>query len=767
MDAMVLKVQKWLNDTYGQDSRFNRITEDGKTGWGTIYGLRRALQIELGIQETSNSFGPTTYSLCPTIAQGSEGNLVYIVQGGLWCKGYSPGGFNGYYGNGTYVAVKALKTDAGFPTASGNMQRDFMRALLDMSAFTCLSQGSEAVRTIQQQLNYDYYDYYQICPCDGLYNRDMNKMLIYALQKELGIPKSSATGTWGPTTISKCKEKSFSIGNSSPIVKLIRYALVCNGFSVSTSSSTYDSTLDTILKNFSNSLMINKPTNQCNYTVIKSLLSSNGDTSRSALGCDTATKLTSVQIQTLKNNGYQYVGRYLTNTPNRTLDKCLTLTEINNILSSGLKLFLIFQESGNSAANFTNIIGNKNGEKAFEAASSFGIIQNETIYFAVDFDPTEDVIRSNVVPYFRGILNSRAKKYKIGVYGTRNVCNILRSELNISNFFVSDASYGFSGNLGFTMPKEWSFDQFSTDISIGTGNGQVSIDKVAVSGKDNGVTKIVTPGINNFYNYLTSVFNLAMNYSKNDISKSNKLVLQFFRKKGGYGGDWFGTSVSNDASNIQWNLVAGEIDDDFCNLVKSTLDQDIPEFKDPSTDCYYDFEHLAATLQSNMHVFIDTENEGLDLFIDLYSGWMGDLTTFAKDIETGKPSNKSYQEYANERLFQPGTSFSMEDYIADIDGINLARSLLSNTSMKITDAFYNYFMNAENGETYSSTRTALWIIRTYGNYSAFKEQSDYLNQDVVPVSTFRLLLNKSSTISKDAYTAAHNAFNDYVRSCLQ
>ena len=36
--------------------------------------------------------------------------------------------------------------------------------------------------------------------------------------------------------------------------------------------------------------MINKPTNQCNYTVIKSLLSSNGDTSRSALGCDTATK---------------------------------------------------------------------------------------------------------------------------------------------------------------------------------------------------------------------------------------------------------------------------------------------------------------------------------------------------------------------------------------------------------------------------------------------------------------------------------------------
>ena len=104
------------------------------------------------------------------------------------------------------------------------------------------------------------------------------------------------------------------------------------------------------------------------------------------------------------------------------------------------------------------------------------------------------------------------------------------------------------------------------------------------------------------------------------------------------------------------------------------MGSDIPKFKDPSTQCYYDFNHLAATLQSNIHVFIDTENEGLDTFIDLFSGWMGDLTTFAKDIETYVEKNKNimYQEYANNNLFAPDTSFSMEDYIADIDGINLA-----------------------------------------------------------------------------------------------
>ena len=49
-DERVLQVQQWLNKTYGNDSRYNKITEDGKTGWSTIYALRRALQIELGIQ---------------------------------------------------------------------------------------------------------------------------------------------------------------------------------------------------------------------------------------------------------------------------------------------------------------------------------------------------------------------------------------------------------------------------------------------------------------------------------------------------------------------------------------------------------------------------------------------------------------------------------------------------------------------------------------------------------------------------------------------
>lgn len=317
-----------------------------------------------------------------------------------------------------------------------------------MSAFTCLSQGSEAIRTIQQQLNYDYYDYYQICPCDELYNRDMNKMLIYALQKELGISKTSATGTWGPSTISACKTKTFNIGNSSQIVKLIRYATVCNGFPVNTSSSTYDANLDSVLDDFANSLLIQKPNNQVNYTVIKSLLSSNGDTDRAALGCDTATKLTPAKIQTIKNAGYQYVGRYITNTPGGTLDKCLTRTEIENIQNAGLKLFYIFQESNNSPEKFDRAKGELQALKAIYAMDSLGAPANSTIYFAVDCDPLDNEINNYIIPYFRGVINAFSEEnvnFKVGVSGKDNVSyGALRNPTN---------NYQPSKDIGIYIPS--------------------------------------------------------------------------------------------------------------------------------------------------------------------------------------------------------------------------------------------------------------------------------------------------------------------------
>ena len=53
-------------------------------------------------------------------------------------------------------------------------------------------------------------------------------------------------------------------------------------------------------------------------------------------------------------------------------------------------------------------------------------------------------------------------------------------------------SYGWSGNMGFSMPMNWAFDQFAT-VSVGSGEGRIEIDKDAVSGADNGVPYVDAP----------------------------------------------------------------------------------------------------------------------------------------------------------------------------------------------------------------------------------------------------------------------------------
>lgn len=49
--------------------------------------------------------------------------------------------------------------------------------------------------------------------------------------------------------------------------------------------------------------------------------------------------------------------------------------------------------------------------------------------------------------------------------------------------FVGDLASGFSGNLGYPLPKNWAFDQIK-EYTIGSGSGAISIDKNIYSGRD-------------------------------------------------------------------------------------------------------------------------------------------------------------------------------------------------------------------------------------------------------------------------------------------
>ena len=49
-------------------------------------------------------------------------------------------------------------------------------------------------------------------------------------------------------------------------------------------------------------------------------------------------------------------------------------------------------------------------------------------------------------------------KYRIGVYGSRNICQKVSSLTKAESSFVADMSTGYSGNLGYSMPNNWAFE---------------------------------------------------------------------------------------------------------------------------------------------------------------------------------------------------------------------------------------------------------------------------------------------------------------------
>ncbi|QBG54625.1 hypothetical protein D2M30_0260 [Bacillus amyloliquefaciens] len=507
MDEMVLETQQWLNETYKGRHGYNKVPENGKTGWDTIYGLTRALQIELGISEPADNFGPTTQRLFkPLKKQAPDSkptNMNYILQGALWCKGFNPGGFSGVFYENTESAVKEFQKAAGLTKQDGIVTALIMKALLDMSAFRLVAGGDKRIRQIQQNLNRDYNDYIGLMPCDGLYARDTNKALIYALQKEEGMSTSVANGFFGNGTTSLCP--TLTPGDSrTGFVLIVQYALYCNGksFDPGEFDGKYGVGVVSAVKAFQEFMCLPQ-TGYADMPTIKALLSSSGDTTRAASACDTATILTADTAKTLRENGYKIVGRYLTGnvrTSSGLTSKALTSKELSTIFDAGLSVFPIYQDGGYESSYFVKDQGTRDAYSAASAARRLGFPSGTTIYFAVDFDAYDYEVTDKIIPYFQEIKSafmkmqafSTAPKYEIGVYGPRNIC-IRTSEAGLTKYsFTANMSTGFSGNLGYPMPKNWAFDQFY-EGTIGSGAGKVAIDKDGYSGKDSGVSSVHPP----------------------------------------------------------------------------------------------------------------------------------------------------------------------------------------------------------------------------------------------------------------------------------
>nr|OTP10638.1 hypothetical protein A5888_003936 [Enterococcus sp. 9E7_DIV0242] len=490
----------------------------GKTGWDTVNALTRALQIELGISELSNNFGPTTYRLFDQIAptlkiNGSYStNVVKILQCALWCKGYNAydqtyfGEFTTY----TERAIKQIRVDCGLADsiddsrAVGNLNSMLMKAILNMQSFVLIPWGDHRIRDMQRKLNREYYPYFGLLPCDGVYQRDTNQAIIYGLQCEMGMPVGTANGFFGVGTTAGCPTLSKTQGTAANI-KLLQYALYVNGEYTWLFDGKFSEHVEKAVINFRKFMKIgNQNSPIADMPVIKALLSTTGDTARSAQGFDASTRMTQEMINTVKSSGMSYAGRYLTGTvgvgANRRA-KNLTIPEAKLLLENGINIIPIYQDNSAQLSDYTRKIGEIDGNAAFQRAFELGLPADTIIYFAVDVDITSDQIEEYILPYFKGINDALVSfglkwdyfyTYRIGVYGPRNVCKILADKgLASPNCYVSNMSSGFSANLGYPQPREWAFDQFyEPPYGVGSGAGHIYIDKVAVSGKDSGVSHI-------------------------------------------------------------------------------------------------------------------------------------------------------------------------------------------------------------------------------------------------------------------------------------
>ncbi|MDC2865368.1 glycoside hydrolase domain-containing protein [Bacillus sp. BP-3] len=496
-DPAVFEVQKWVNEKYGKVSGFQPAPFNGKTGWSTVYALTRALQVELGITSLADAFGPTTASKYKQWGEMSLGNvptdekgkaIVKILKGAMYCKGYNPGKFDDVFDEKTKNAVVSLQKDAGLPVADGKVYDYIFKAFLTMDAYSLTPGGDEYVRQIQQDLNNKYYKTSGVQPTDGHYQRGTNKALVYGLQTEMGIAADSQTGSIGPAT--KNGLPILKVGSSGRFVTLFQYALYFNGYDSGSFSTTYNASIESAVKKFQEFTLLPQD-GVANKSTWLSALVSTGDPDRKGKACDCITEVTLERGKALKAAGYETVGRYLVNVAGG-INKKIQPGELKNIFDAGLSVFPIYQANGRQASSFSAEQGRLDAKAAYDAAKEYGFQDGTTIYFAVDFDAYGTDITDNILPHFKALNEKMVQlggSYKVGVYGARNVCIQVSEKGYAKTSFVSGMSTGFSGNLGYPLPKNWAFDQIST-IKVGSGSGLIEIDNNMKSNRDNGVSKI-------------------------------------------------------------------------------------------------------------------------------------------------------------------------------------------------------------------------------------------------------------------------------------
>lgn len=683
MDIKVQKTQQWLNQTYGDNQAFQIVDEDGITGGNTVRALIRALQIELNL-EVDGVFGNTTAKAFQPLDKNSDSAIekinhqIYILQGALYCKGQGldPYYFNGIYTDLTEAAIKRFQKYAGLNESEQNGITDaqVMQALLNTDAYTLLRTGDSSIRTIQQSLNCNYHSYIGLIPCDGVFSKKTMRALISGLQIEQKKTYTNTVvdGVWGPTTMNRCPTlQMYGTVTNKQYIYLLQYALYANGFD----PNGFDGGVGNGVKK-----AVTEFQAFCGLTADgivgkqtwASLMVSHGDQGRMGIACDFMRPLSDAQAETLVQSGRELVGRYITGGARKKLG----FDEMKILYNAGLKIFPIYQTSGNYREYFSAAHGRRDAYAAFRALRETYFPNGSTVYFAVDFDATVDEVNQFILPYFKEIKETfdtfGDNKYNIGIYGPRYVCTLVHNAGYSTSSFVCDMSSGFACNIGFPLPVDWAFDQIST-ITLGSGTGAIEIDNNIASGRDVGI--LINPSSSFIKDekekYITQV-SIAGKICESQSLPQDIFTpgfrLTFNEKIRVYNTPWLEvfltvsqtTSTPSGSFDLEINVTNGNFDEAGASISR-TIDNMLAEITLPDDAPRIDFVSLATAISDGkFSVKITNTPEAVEV----------EVTSVVYDLETKDPNSQEVSVgicYCFKKNYTPPSPEHVEAHNAIMD----------------------------------------------------------------------------------------------------
>jgi hypothetical protein len=167
-------------------------------------------------------------------------------------------------------------------------------------------------------------------------------------------------------------------------------------------------------------------------------------------------------VSNLRALGVTFIVRYYTDlSATRSPSKALTPREAHDLCEAGFLLVVVWELLA-TPGYFSNLQGQVDGQYAYRYAKEMiRQPENSGIYFAVDFDATQNQFAQGIEPYFEGIAQGFSKAsdgqpiFSVGVYGSGAVCAALKQAKLVRYTWLSQSG-GWQGSQSY---RDWDIKQ--------------------------------------------------------------------------------------------------------------------------------------------------------------------------------------------------------------------------------------------------------------------------------------------------------------------